>query len=74
MEFPFGLYYSHDGTSLMKNCKELASITVKVPKEYQNLGRKNRFRILMTFSVAEISFSVVHLQSGIKRECSVYLS
>ena len=56
----------------MKNCAELTTIILKVPPEYQKLGRLNRFKIMMTFSVTEIRFSVLHSQSGMKQECSVY--
>jgi hypothetical protein len=63
-EFPFGLYYALDQSQDIEAAKELITITVSIPKEFQAMGRRNRFRILMNFQLTEIKFSVIHVPSG----------
>ena len=72
-EFPFGLYYSLLSNPKLKECVELVTLTVAIPLGYRELGRENRFRILMEFGVTEVKFSVVHTQSGEVHESVVVL-
>jgi hypothetical protein len=70
--FPFGLYYSLGSATLISRCFELTTIVVGIPPAYQNLGKENRFKILMNFRLTEIKFTVIHMQSGEIHETLVY--
>lgn len=72
-EFPFGLYYSMEQNPKLSACTELITLTVAIPEAYRHLGRENRFRILMTFGITEIKFSVIHTQSSERHETIVVL-
>jgi hypothetical protein len=50
-EFPFGLYFSLLASPKLKECEELITLTVAIPAGYRELGRENRFRILMEFGM-----------------------
>lgn len=72
-EFPFGLYYSQETSPNLKACTELITLTVGIPEAFRHLGRENRFRILMSFGITEIKFSVIHTQSDESHESTVVL-